>query len=331
MNALILAPFDSKCIEELSKHLVVAHESWLDTKRLYSPEELIERLKTDRVDILVVEGDFVFEDVFQEAPSLRFVGICRNATTQVDVDAATKHGVVVVNTPGRNAPAVAELVLGLMLSLARRITMSHNLIVSGRWKDPVSPYMELRGMEIEGKTLGIVGLGSIGSMVAEKARALGMRVVAYDPYISPDSHSPPKVSMVGLDELLASSDFVSLHLPSAPEAVGIIGCEAFGLMKSTAFLINTSTPQAVDQDALVEALKERRIAGAALDVHEPAPIPANSPLLSLNNVVMTPHIGGATDDTVERHSRMMTEDIESFLAGRSPARIVNPSAWRPCV
>ncbi|MEE9198475.1 MAG: NAD(P)-dependent oxidoreductase [Dehalococcoidia bacterium] len=328
MKALILAPFDPGCLDELRDHLEVIHESWLDTRRLYSPEELIDRLNADGVDIMVVEGDFVFEEVFQAAPSVRFVGICRNATTQVDVDAATEKGVVVVNTPGRNAAAVAELVLGLMLSLARRITTSHNMITSGRWEDPVSSYLELRGTEVAGKTLGIVGLGSIGSMVAAKAGALGMRVIAHDPYITPDSYPSIEVEMVGLEELLTSSDFVSLHLPSGPAGEGIVGREGLRLMRPTAFLINTSTPGAIDQDALVEALKERRIAGAALDVHEPAPLPPNSPLLRLDNVVLTPHIGGATDGTVERHSRMVTEDIRNFLAGRCPARIVNPEAWK---
>ena len=331
MKALILAPFDPICIEKLRDHIEVVHESWLDTRRLLAPEELIERLNHEKVNILVVEGDFVFEEVFQRACFLGFVGICRNAETQVDVDAATEHGVIVVNTPGRNAAAVSELVLGLMLSLARHITTAHNLIVSGRWDDPVSPYLELQGGELAGKTLGIVGLGSIGSMVAKMSQALGMKVIAHDPCIAPNTYPFLDVDMVDLEKLLSSSDFVSLHLPAVAEVVGVIDSKGLRLMKPSSYLINTSTPQAIDQDALVEALSNRRIAGAALDVHEPAPLPPNNPLLRLDNVVLTPHIGGATDGTVQRHSQMMTEDIEAFLAGRCPARIVNPSAWRPGV
>ncbi|MFQ5875809.1 MAG: NAD(P)-dependent oxidoreductase, partial [Dehalococcoidia bacterium] len=271
MKALILAPFYPECIDELRAKIDVTYESWLDTKRLYAPEELAKRLNAEGVSILVTEGDFVLEEVFQQVGCLKFVGVCRNSTSQVDLDSATERGIVVVNTPGRNALAVAELVLGLMLSLARRITSSHNVVASGRWRDPLSPYLELRGTELAGKTLGIVGLGSIGSMVAEKALAFGMRVIAHDPYISPDIKCPNDVSMVGLEELLSSSDFVSLHLPATPEAAGAIGREGLGLMKPTAYLINTSTPQAVDHDALAEALRNDRIAGAGLDVHEMGP------------------------------------------------------------
>ncbi len=243
------------------------------------------------------------------------------------MDVATEMGVVVVNSPGRNALAVAELVLGLMFCLARKITACHNYVTSGSWEDPVSPYLELRGTELEGKTLGIVGLGSIGSVVARKSRALGLEVIAYDPYLPPGRRDRCDVRMVDLDELLRRSDFVSLHVSPGPESAGVIGGEGLERMKSSAFLINTSSPQAVDQGALEEALEKGRIAGAALDVHEASPLPPGHPLLQMDNVILTPHIGGATDGTIERHSRMMIEDIECFLAGRRPPRIVNPSVW----
>ena len=328
MKALILAPFDGKCLSRLRSRLVVIYESWLETRRLYDPEELAQRLNREKVGILVVEGDFVFEEVFQNVSSLKFVGICRNATSQIDLDCATEKGIVVVNTPGRNANAVAELVLGLILSLARSIPTAHSTVSSGSWKDPVSPYIELRGTEIGGKTLGIVGLGTIGSLVAKKAQALDMKVIAHDPYKVPDGPESLDVEMVGLEKLLRVSDFVSLHLPSVPEVAGIIGAHNLNLMKPSAFLINTSTATAIDQDALIEALKKKDIAGAALDVHEPSPLPPNNPLLRLDNVILTPHIGGATHGTVERHSSLMTEDIERFLDGQCPVHIVNPSVWR---
>ncbi|MFQ5934460.1 MAG: NAD(P)-dependent oxidoreductase, partial [Dehalococcoidia bacterium] len=263
MKALILSPFDLKCIDEIRSKIDVIYESWLDTRRLYAPEELAERLNAEEAGILVVEGDFVLEEVFQEARHLKFVGICRNAANHVDVKAATERGIVVVNTPGRNATAVAELVLGLMLTLARNIARAHGQVVSGRWTDPVSPYLSLRGTEVAGKTLGVVGLGAIGSMVAEKARALGMRVIGHDPYVNSQVLG---VQQAGLEELLRRSDFVTLHLPATPETEGLIGEQELVLMKPSAYLINTSTPQVIDHDALAEALKKGQIAGAGLDV-----------------------------------------------------------------
>ena len=300
------------------------YESWLETKRLYDPEELATRLERDGIEILVVEADFVLEEVFEGVPGLRFVGVCRNATDHVDVDSATEQGVLVVNTPARNSNAVAELVIGLMMSLARRIPAAHNRVMAGCWSDPVSPYLELRGTELAGKTLGIVGLGSIGSLVAEKAAALDMEVVAHDPYVAPATSA---IRLTGLEELLRISDFVSLHLPSVPEVEGFIGRDELKIMKPTAYLLNTSNPQAVDEKALVEALSSGEIAGAGLDVYETAPLPPNHPLLALENVVLTPHIGGATDDTITRHSRAMKNAIFSFLDGKRPDNLVNPAAW----
>ncbi len=328
MKALILAPFEEKCLSRLRSRLEVVNESWLDTRRLHDPEELAQRLNRENVGILIVEGDFVFEEVFQEAPLLEFVGICRNATSQIDLDAATEKGVVVVNTPGRNANAVAELVIGLILSLARSIPEAHRMASSGSWLDPVSPYIELRGTEVSGKTLGIAGLGTIGSLVAKKARALDMWVIAYDPYKAIDGPESVDVDMVDLEELLKGSDFVSLHIPSAPEVEGIIGAHNLGLMKTSAYLVNTSTASAIDHDALVKVIEKKVIAGAALDVHETSPLPPNNALLHLDNVILTPHIGGATYDTIKRHSTMMTEDVVRFLDGQCPIHILNPSVWR---
>ena len=325
MKALILAPFDARCLQELQGRVEVIYESWLETKRLYDPEELAARLEREKIEILVVEADFVLEEVFEGAPGLRFVGICRNATGHVDARSATEQGVLVVNTPARNSNAVAELVIGLMMSLARRIPAAHNLVVDGGWKDPVSPYLELRGTELAGKTLGIVGLGSIGSMLAEKAAALDMEVVAHDPYVAPETGA---IRLTGLDELLRISDFVSLHLPAAPEVEGLMSRDEMRAMKPTAYLLNTSNPQAVDEKALVGALCNGEIAGAGLDVYETAPLPPDHPLLALENVVLTPHIGGATDDTVARHSRTMKEAIFSFLDGVRPDNLVNPVVWK---
>lgn len=327
MHVLILAPFEEECLGRLRRRMKVTYRPWTETRSLYDPEELAELINGSGIDALVVEADFVLEETFEEAPGLRFVGICRSATTQIDIDAATEAGVVVVNAPGRNSRAVAELVVALMFTLARGIVGAHGYVAGGRWEDPVSPYLDLRGVELGGKTLGLVGLGKIGSEVAGMAGALGIRVVASDPYITPAQAEESGARLVELDELLRVSDFVSLHLPASAGVPAVIDDRALGLMKSSAYLINTSTPQAVDQAALLEALRGGGIGGVALDVHESPPIPVDHPLLAHENVIVTPHLGGATDGTIARHSKIMTEALESFQQGGRPENIVNPAVW----
>ncbi len=323
-NALILAPFSISELDALGHTVDVTYESWLETRKLYEPSELGIRLKADGVSVLVVEADFVYVEVFEAAPSLKLVALCRGSTSHVDVEAATRHGVLVVNTPSRNAGAVAELSLGLMLSLARRIPEAHQYVTGGRWLDPVEPYLSMRGVELAGKVVGIIGLGAIGRRLATICLAVGMECLAHDPYAEA---VPEGVTSLGLDDLLAGSDFVAVHAPLTPETEGLLDSRRLALMKPSSYLVNLSEHAIVVEEALVEALRSGRIAGAALDVFETHPIAPNSPLLSLDNVVLTPHIGGATKETIERHSRMIGDDIRRFVAGRRPERLVNPEAW----
>ena len=324
MRALILAPFSATHLASLRQTIDATYESWTDTKRLHDPDELASRLRDERMAILVVESDFVFEEVLEGASSLRFVGVCRNATNHVDIESATRHGILVVNTPARNAQAVAEHSLGLMLSLARQIPKAHGYVTGGRWRNPAEPYLSMRGVELAGRTLGIVGLGAIGRRLAVTASALGMTLLAHDPYLR---DAPDGVRLVDLDTLRAPSDFVAIHAPHTPETGGLLDARRLGLMKPTAYLVNLSDASIVSEDAVVAALRARQIAGAAFDVFETHPVSPNSPLLSLDNVVLTPHIGGATEETIERHSRLMADDIRRFLAGQRPENLVNPEAW----
>ena len=164
--ALVLAPFSAYGIEILGRRLDVSHESWLDTGRLQDPDELGTRLNDERVSVLVIESDFLFEETFEAAGSLRLVGVCRTSVSHVDLDAATRHGVAVVNAPGRNSQAVAEHALGLMLSLARGIPAADAYVRGGRWENPLEPYVSMRGGELSGRKLGVVGLGRIGRTLA---------------------------------------------------------------------------------------------------------------------------------------------------------------------
>ena len=322
--ALILAPFSASGIELLRRRLDITHESWLDTGRLQDPDELGARLDEDRVSVLVVEPDFVFEESFEAAGSLRLVGVCRTSVSHVDVDAATRHGVAVVNAPGRNSQAVAEHALGLMLSLARGIPSADAYVRGGRWENPVEPYVSMRGGELSGQKLGVVGLGRIGWTLAGIGIALGMNVAAHDPYVDADHVGVP---LKGLDDLLAWADFVSMHLPGGEETAGLLDHRRLSLMRPTSYLINTSDAGVVDREALVEALQSGRLGGAGIDVFESHPVAPGDPLLTLDNVVLTPHLGGATRETVERHSKMVADDVLRFLDGVKPVNLVNSEVW----
>ncbi len=331
MDTIVLAPFSATGLAELEEFGRVTYEPWTDSRALHDPAELGERIAAEGSAALVVEADFLFDELFELAGSLRFAAVCRAALNHVDLDAATAAGVVVVHTPGRNAQAVAELVLGQMVALARMIAVSHDYVVGKQWEDPSEPYVRFRGRELAGATLGVVGLGDIGRRVASLGRAVGMRVLAHDPYVRDGDRGAAGATLTALDDLLERSDFVSLHAPETDETTGMLDARRIGLMRRGAYLINAASPALVDSTALVAALRSGRLAGAAFDAHEAHPIPPNSPLLQLagagNNVLLTPHIGGATAETVERHSAMVVSDLRLFAAGRRPKRLANPEVW----
>jgi D-3-phosphoglycerate dehydrogenase len=321
-KALVLAPLSDGALAALRARMDVRYEPWTETRRLWDPRDLAERIRAERFAVVLIEADFLFDEVFAEGTPLRFVGVCRAALNHLDVEAATERGVVVVNAAARNAEAVAELTIGLMLSLARRIPQAHEYVRSGQWQNPAEPYITMRGVELGGKTLGIVGLGNIGRRVAALGSAFSMTVLGHDPHV----RAVPEVMMLALDELLRQSDVVSLHAPDPPDGMPLLGAQQLAMMKPSAFLVNTAAPGLVDTEALVVALKAGRIAGAGLDVFDSAPLPSSSPLLTLPNVVLTPHLGGATDGTIARYSGSMVEDVLSFLDGKTPPRAVNANA-----
>jgi phosphoglycerate dehydrogenase-like enzyme len=316
MRALILAPFSERCLARLRARITVDYESWLDTDVLHDPGELGARLRGDATSILVVEADFVVEELFAAAGELRFVGVCRNALNHVDLEEASARGVAVVHAPGRNTNAVVEMTLSLMLALARRVASAHALVSGGGWRDPAVGYRRLRGREVAGSTVGVVGFGQIGREVARACVALGARVVAHDPVVSAQELRDSGAEPSALAPLLAASDFVTLHVPEIPETHHMADAAFFASMKRDAFLINTGSGAAVNPVALARALERGEIAGAALDVFEGHPLPQSSPLMMAPNLIMTPHIGGATAETIERHSQIITDEIERFLDGK---------------
>lgn len=259
-------------------------------------------------------------DVLAAAPHLRVVSNFGVGFDNVDVVEASKRGVLVCNTPGVLSNAVADLTIGLMVSLARRLPESERFVREGKWKPGAGMGL---GVDVSGKTLGIIGLGRIGIAVARRAHAFGMSIRFHDQF----QEAPSDVPFCGylpLDDLLRESDFVSVHVNLLPETRAIIGADQLALMKRGAYLINTSRGPTVDQAALVEALKEEKIAGAALDVLEREPPGASEPILSLPNVILLPHIGSATVETRQAMRDLSIDNLLLALRGERPKEVVNP-------
>jgi D-3-phosphoglycerate dehydrogenase len=324
-KALVLAPFSDGSLERMRERLKVTYEPWTDTRKLHNPDDLAARIKTERIDAVIVEADFLTEAIFS-VPRLQIAGACRNAPNQVDLSAATAHGVPVVNTPSRNNTSVAELTIALMLALGRNVQRAHEHVMAKHWTDPLDAYSRFQGREVAGSVVGIVGLGQIGREVAARARALGARVIAHDPFVTAATARGAGVTLVSLPVLLQSSDFVTLHTGSVPEP--LLDQAALDQLQPGVFVINTGSPNALDYAALAERLSDGRIAGAALDVFPGFILNTASALLELDNVILTPHIGGATRETIERHSKMIVEDIERFAEGKKPRSLANPDVWK---
>jgi D-3-phosphoglycerate dehydrogenase len=326
MKALVLAPFDGPSLERLRARFDVVYEPWTETRRLHGPQELAQRLRDGAFEAVVVEADFLLREAF-ESPSLRIAGACRNAPNQVDLRAAAELGIPVVHAAARNNEAVAELAIGFMLGLARHIPRAHAFVSSGSWTNPVLDYEQFRGRELHASVVGIVGLGQIGREVARRAACLGARVLAADPYVDRQRAAAAGARLLSLPALLRRADFVTLH--TGPVQRPLLDAAALDLLRPVAYVINTGAPGALDYDALAERLAARRIAGAALDVFPGFVLAPDSPLRALDNVILAPHMGGATAETVARHSRMIVEDIERFLDGKRPRRLANPDALTP--
>ncbi|MDR9459607.1 MAG: NAD(P)-dependent oxidoreductase [Dehalococcoidia bacterium] len=327
MKALILAPFDQSVLARLRQSVEVIYECWMDTHRLLPADEFIDRIQGQDIEIVVIEADFIFREVFEKGGKLKLIAACRGNVTQVDMEAATEHGVLVVNTPARNATAVAELTVGLMLALIRKVPAAHQMVITGKWVDPTACYSSFRGSELTGKTIGIIGFGAIGQQVAKMLSAFETSILVHDPYINPDVINKLGALPQELDDLIKRSDIITLHCPVLTDTVGLMNAQRIALMKPTSYLVNTAGAAIVDQDAIVKSLKEVRIVGAAFDVYETWPVQPDNPLLKLDNVILTPHMGGATDETILRYSRMIAEDIERFIRGERPKNLLNPQAW----
>src|SRR5689334_2712227 len=256
----------------------------VDVKTNLDKAGLLEALP--HYDALIVRSATkVTAEVLQAGTKLRVVGRAGTGVDNIDVEAATQRGILVVNAPAANSVAAAELTIGFIMALARRLPRAHASLQSGKWER--SAFL---GFEVRGKTLGLVGLGRIGTEVARRARGLEMNVLAYDPVVSTDRAAQLGVTLATLDEVLAQSDFVSLHVPLIDATRNLINAERLAQMRPTAYLINAARGGIVDEAALADALERHVIGGAALDVFEQEP-PVGSPLLGHANLIATPHLG----------------------------------------
>jgi D-3-phosphoglycerate dehydrogenase len=271
----------------------------------------------DASAVLVRSATKVDAEAIAAAPQLKVIARAGVGLDNVDIKSATTAGVMVVNAPTSNIISAAELTVGHIISLSRFIPAAHASLAEGTWKR--SKYT---GVEIYEKTVGIIGLGRIGALITARLQAFGMNVVAFDPYVTAARAQQLGVTLLSLEELLAQSDFITIHMPKTPETTGMISTEQFAQMKPTAFIVNVARGGLIDEDALYAALKSKRIAGAGLDVFVNEP-PLESPLLSLENIILTPHLGASTDEAQEKAGVSVARSVRLALGGELVPDAVN--------
>ncbi len=301
-KVLVSDPLSSKGLEILGK----AKNLKYDIKPGLSSEEL-KKIITEYDGIIVRSETKLKAEIIEAADRLKVIGRAGIGLDNVDLSAATKKGIVVMNTPQENAIAAAEHTIAMMLSISRKIPQATSSMKAGKWEKK-----KFMGVELYNKTLGIIGIGVIGTIVADRARALKMRVIAYDPYISKEVAEKKGVDLVSLDELLSRSDFISVHSPLTEETRNLIDKNAFRKMKDGVILINCARGGIVNEKDLYDAIKERKVAGAALDVFEEEPAIGN-PLFELEEVISTPHLGASTAEAQENVAIAIAQQIVDYL------------------
>lgn len=317
MRVLVTDPVAPDGVDYLREHVQV------EVKTGLHPEELIRIIP--EYDALVVRSETkVTAAVIEAGVRLQVIGRAGVGIDNIDVAAATRRGIVVVNAPTGNNIAAAEHTVAMMLAVARNIPQAHAALKTGSWQR--SKYT---GVELRDKTLGVIGLGKIGTEVAKRAQGLEMRVVAYDPYLSAEHAQKLGIEVLELDDLLGRSDFVTLHIPLTPNTRGLIGADQFRRMKPSARLVNCARGGVVDEAALLDALNEGLIAGAALDVFSQEPLPPGHPLLGDDRLVVTPHLGASTYEAQVGVSLDVAEQIVAVLDGRSARYAVNAPVIPP--
>lgn len=309
MKILITAPYAEKELKDLEDQFEkIFYLPWKPHGRAYNEEELIKMLHKTSANALITEHDEVTEKVINSFPNLKFIGVCRGTPSNVAVKAADKHGIIVFHTPARNAQAVAEMFISSLIVLLRKIIPSHNWLLEERWAEGAhTSYLEFKGNELAGKTIGMVGFGAVGQLIANIAQAFPCKIQFYDPFVDDVN---PEFKKIPLDELFETSDIVSIHLPVNENTIGMIDKTLLTKMKEDAIFVNTARASVVNREDLLEILQNKKIQGAYLDVfdHEP-PDALDYKIIHLPNVFATPHTAGATFEVENHHSRIMNSAI----------------------
>ena len=314
MNVLICDPISPKGIDYFRQQ--PGFRVTVLEKRL-SEAELLPVVK--EAEAMVVRSETkVTRKVMEAAPKLRVVGRAGVGVDNVDVDAATQRGIIVMNTPSGNTISTAELTFSMLMALARKIPQAHSSMKSGEWNRKA-----FQGTELYNKTIGILGMGRIGSEVAKRAQAFGMTVLAYDPYLNLARAKALQVELVELDDLYARADFITVHMPMSDETNGMINAAAFGKMKKGVRVLNCARGGIINEKDLYEAINSGKVAGAALDVYEVEPLPKDFPLRTLPQVIMTPHLGAITEEAQENVGIEVAEAITDYLVNGAVRNAVN--------
>ena len=316
MNIVIAEPLSPAGIELL--------QSQKDWNVIVSNAKEYERHLTDADALLVRSAVQVNAGVLAKAPKLRVIGRAGVGVDNVDLDAATAAGVLVMNTPGGNAASVAEHAVALMLAMARHVPQANAATKSGKWEKK-----KFLGNELRGKTLGIVGLGSTGREVVKRARAFEMRLIGHDPYVTSQLAKDIGVELVSLEGLYADSDYITLHVSLTPETERMLSRQAFAQMKTGVRVVNCARGELMDEEALRQALESGKVASAALDVFAPEPPAAGSPLFKFDSVIATPHIGGSTEEAQEIVGVRIAEQVVEYLKNGVAINAVNMPALSP--
>jgi len=312
MNILI-----SDTLPDICRQILEEKEMTVTYRPDLAADELLEIIG-DFEGLIVRSGTKVTADVIRRGEKLKVIGRAGTGVDNIDVDAATEEGIAVLNCLGANTLSAAEHTFALLISLARQIPPAHQSLRERRWDRS-----QYKGVELNGKTYGIIGLGKIGVEIARRAQAFDMTTISYDPLIPAEVFNDAGVESVSLEDLLKRSDFISIHVPLLPETKHLIGAEQLQMCKKSLRLINTSRGGIVDETALYQALSEGRISGAALDVFEVEP-PFDSRLLALDNVIATPHLGASTYEAQERVAQGIAERVSNFLLDGKVQDLVNP-------
>ena len=314
MNVIVCDPISPKGIALLQQRPELKVTV---LKQRLSEAELLP-LVADAVALVVRSETKITRKVIENAPKLRVVGRAGVGVDNVDVDAATQRGIVVMNTPSGNTISTAELTFSMLMALARKIPQAHGSMKAGEWNRKA-----FQGTELYNKTLGILGMGRIGSEVAKRAVAFGMKVVAYDPYLALSRAKALQVELVELDQVYAQADFITVHMPMSDETKGMVNAAAFAKMKKGVRVLNCARGGIINEADLCEALKSGQVAGAALDVYETEPLPAVFPLRDLPQVIMTPHLGASTEEAQENVGIEVAEAITDYLLNGVVRNAVN--------